>query len=93
MCEPITTPIQFNKPCTPRNGLNFFEGYWGKFVGILILIVLFPAGKCECLLKKRISFEHNVNFRPNIVHTLITRWAIVRVKWVLDVGSILGKNS
>jgi len=44
VCEPIVTPIRFNRPCTPRNGLNFFDGYWGKFFGILILIFLFPAG-------------------------------------------------
>uniref|UniRef100_F6S5Z8 NAD(P)H oxidase (H2O2-forming) n=1 Tax=Ciona intestinalis TaxID=7719 RepID=F6S5Z8_CIOIN len=35
-----------NKSCTPNTGIDFFYGYWGKYAGIVVLLLLFPFGKC-----------------------------------------------
>ncbi|CAK8698108.1 unnamed protein product [Clavelina lepadiformis] len=44
VCRPMEIPkAMFRKPCIPNKGIDFFEGYYGKFAGILILLLLFPA--------------------------------------------------
>uniref|UniRef100_H2ZJJ0 NAD(P)H oxidase (H2O2-forming) n=1 Tax=Ciona savignyi TaxID=51511 RepID=H2ZJJ0_CIOSA len=43
LCPLITvTKDNFTKSCTQNSGIDFFYGYWGKFAGIFVLMILFP---------------------------------------------------
>nr|XP_039267420.1 dual oxidase 1-like isoform X1 [Styela clava] len=42
-CPAITVvSSNFTRPCTANKGMNFFQGYWGKLAGSIILMILLP---------------------------------------------------